>query len=149
MSAIRRRAAASACAVVVLVTAACGPGQAADAGPPAETSPPSSDIECPMEPTDPVGAEQAATCVYRAWIADDETLESAYGAQGVTDELPFVAAEPEMTFNGCTEGGGTVLTGLVCSWTGVDIEPDVTLEMALSGSAVEGFRVAEVEAVRS
>ncbi len=102
-----------------------------------------------MEPTDPVGAAQAAMCVYRAWITDDDALESAYGAQGVTDALPFAAAEPEMTFNGCAEGSGTALPGLVCSWPGVNIEPPVTLEMALAGSAAEGFRVAEIEAVRS
>ncbi|MDM8086373.1 hypothetical protein QUV83_16490 [Cellulomonas cellasea] len=148
MSAIRRRVATQACAVVVLCSAACASGQAAGAGPTEESSPlPGQAAECPEEPVDPVGPEHAAECVYRAWITDDEALERAYGAEGVTDVLPTVMDEPVMTFNGCAEGSGTVLTGLVCTWTGVNIQPDVTLEMALTGSPAEGFRVAEIHAV--
>ncbi|WP_066584617.1 hypothetical protein [Cellulomonas timonensis] len=148
MSAIRRRVATQSCAVVVLCSAACASGPAAGTGPTEEPSPsPGQAVECPMQPADPVAPEHAAACVYQAWITDDEALERAHGAEGVTDGLPTVMAEPVMTFNGCAEGSGTVLTGLVCTWTGENIQPDVTLEMALTGSAAEGYRVTEIDEV--
>lgn len=138
--------AAVVCAVVL---AGCGGNQtgsssATDAG--TASSPPS--FDCAVPPSDPVSAEQASFCVYDGWTSQDEARVTAYGREGVTDELPLVESDPGLHPEGCVDGGGASLTGLVCTWAGENSDGPIVLEMQMSGDPQSGYRVAEIAAVR-
>jgi len=135
----------SALVVAVLVVGAAGCG----AEPAADATPAASPVECPTTPRDPVGAEQAASCVYQGWIHGDEALAAAYGRAGILDDLPIAMADPELTLAGCSDDGGEKIDGHACIWEGTSSDGPVSVEMAMTGSDTDGFRVSATAVVHS
>lgn len=127
----------AALAVATLVVSASGCAAEPDAG----ATPSASAVECPEPPVDPVGAEQAASCVYEGWTRGDEALAAAYGRSGILKDLPLAMADPELTLAGCAEGSGEKVDGLACIWKGTNSDGPVSVEMAMTGNETEGFRV--------
>lgn len=130
-------------AVVFVGAAGCG------AEPSADATPAASALECPKSPIDPVSAEQAATCVYQGWIQGDEALAVAYRRAGTLDDLPTVMADPKLTLAGCSEDGGDKISGLACIWKGTNTEGPVSVEMGMTGSDTDGFRVSATAIVHN
>ncbi|WP_142157703.1 hypothetical protein [Cellulomonas sp. SLBN-39] len=135
MGAPRRRRAAVLVAALVLITG-CTTG-----------APEPPDVTCTTDPAEPVGAEEAAVCLYEGWVATDAALVDAYGAPGVTEELPVAVDDPQMRWGGCAQPGETP-EPVVCTWTGAFGNGQVTLEMAVQGTDADGYRVTEVTVVR-
>lgn len=128
-------------AVLVVGASGCGAEPAADASPTASAS------ECPTTPVDSVGAEQAASCVYQGWVRGDEALAARYGRAGILEGLPVAMADPDLTLAGCSEGGGEKVDGFACIWEGTSSEGPVSVEMAMTGSDTDGFRVSATAVV--
>jgi hypothetical protein len=148
MNGMRRRVAVVSLTALALAAAGCTADQSdtdAAGNGSASITPP---FDCPADPVAPVGAEQAARCLYEGWITTDEGLVSSYGDDGVTDGLPVVMDDPKMTWEGCSDDGASVLDGHVCTWRGVFADGEVTLEMGVTGTPAGGFRVSEIEVVR-
>lgn len=60
--------------------------------------------ECPASPTERVGGEQAAICLYRAWLTQDRDLANVYGEEPAVAQmfdLPKTDSDPPWTFDGC------------------------------------------------
>ncbi|GAA4626200.1 hypothetical protein GCM10023113_22240 [Cellulomonas oligotrophica] len=106
------------------------------------------DVTCTTAPPGPVGAEEAAVCLYEGWVATDEALVDAYGAPGVTDALPVAVDDPQMRWGGCTGAGSETPDGVVCTWTGAFSDGPVTIELAATGTDADGYRVTAVTVVR-
>lgn len=148
MQNVTQRYALTALAVATLISVgAAGCAAGTDAGDMPSAS--ATTLECPKTPVDPVSAEAAASCVYRGWLQNDQTLASAYGRAGILDDLPTVMADPKMTFAGCDEGGSKTTAGLTCIWNGTDQNGPVSIEMAMTGSVTDGYRVSATTTVHS
>ena len=100
--------------------------------------------KCPDKPHRPVSADEAASCVYRAWVSGDDNVVLAYGGPGVTDPLPTVMADPQMTSDGCSAPAG-VDEAIVCTWSGDFQDGPVAIHMQATGNASDGYRVTKID----
>lgn len=136
-------ATASMAAVAVWLFAGCG-APAEPAG--ADTRAPAPS-ECPAASPGAATAQEAATCLYDGWVDGDAAVVAAYGAEGVTDELPTVMEDPELAPEGC-EAGSADDGGVVCTWRGRNSDGDVALHLVVSQGEDEKFIVTRVEVER-
>lgn len=119
----------------VLTGAGCSTTTAPEAQP--------SDDGCSHVPASPVTVEQAATCVYQGWVTQDEEMVAAYGAAGVTDDLPIVMEGPKLTSEGCAAGSSD--DEVVCSWLALSDTGPTTLRIHATGTDADGYRVVAME----
>lgn len=110
---------------------------AASAGPSAVT--------CDPEPIGPVSAEQAASCVYRGWLEDNQTLLERFGVSGVTDHLPVAMGNPTSNYHGCESG--VPADEVICSWSAQGEGGPVIFRMHVAGNDPGGYRVIRIEMV--
>lgn len=100
--------------------------------------------ECTEMPHRPVSADEAALCVYQAWVSSDDDLVVAYGDPGVTDPLPTAMADPQMTSEGCSAPAGAG-EDVVCTWSGEFQDGRVAVRMQVTGNASDGYRVTKID----
>lgn len=125
--------------IAFVVTATLGACSPAPEPPTAPSSAPASPSgECLLAPSTPITADQAAVCVYKAWVDQNDELFAVYGEPGITDEVPVVMEDPLMNFKGCSDGAGRA--AVTCEWVGGPPDDQFTLVMSAVQTA-DGFRI--------
>lgn len=111
-------------------------------------------VECPRENVGYIEADQAALCLYEAWVAGDSGLASRYGTEEAIAWLgPQPDGFPDWEWHGCSQTGDAVFP-VSCQWSARLLRPDgtvdeemhgVMIEMLMGGGASAGFWVESIE----
>lgn len=100
---------------------------------------------CPQEPGQAVSGEQAARCLYRAWVDRNRSLAYVYASFTAADTLFQQQYEPPAwEWQGCGESYGPP-GEVACKWFVPDDIHGVEVQMVIGGSPSAGSTVESIE----